>query len=98
MTRKTAYNSRLPQWGLTWLNQMQCLHQHLCLVDIEVLRNPPLRQAAKRSGEIPSGSRQIALEALPSEALSGTSHIRRFCKMQNTSQSLQCVSGKCKND
>jgi len=41
-------NSRLPQWGLTWLNQVQCFYQHLCLVDSEVLRNPPLRQAAKR--------------------------------------------------
>jgi hypothetical protein len=46
--RKTPYNSRLPQWGLTRLNQVQCFYQHLCLVDSEVLRNPPLRQAAKR--------------------------------------------------
>ncbi|HEY9123937.1 MAG TPA: hypothetical protein VIO15_06325, partial [Bacteroidales bacterium] len=46
--KTTATNSRLPQWGLTWLNQVQCFNQHLCLVDIEVLRNPPLRQAAKR--------------------------------------------------
>lgn len=45
--QRTA-NSRLPQWGLTWLNQEQCFYQHLCLVDSEVLRNPPLRQAAKR--------------------------------------------------
>ena len=50
MTEKEAHtaNSRLPQWGLTWLNQVQCFYQHLCLVDSEVLRNPPLRQAAKR--------------------------------------------------
>ena len=46
--RSTGYNSRLPQWGLTWLNQVQCFYQHLCLVDSEVLRNPPLRQAVKR--------------------------------------------------
>ena len=46
--RKTGANSRLPQWGLTWLNQVHCIYQHLCLVDSEVLRNPPLRQAAKR--------------------------------------------------
>ena len=46
--RKTTGNSRLPQWGLTWLSQVQCFYQHLCLVDSEVLRNPPLRQAAKR--------------------------------------------------
>jgi len=43
-----AGNSRLPQWGLTWLNQVQCFYQNLCLVDSVVLRNPPLRQAAKR--------------------------------------------------
>jgi hypothetical protein len=47
----TTYNSRLPQWGLTWLNQVQCFYQHLCLVDSFVLRNPPLRQAAKRYGQ-----------------------------------------------
>lgn len=44
-------HSRLPQWGLTWLNQVHCFYQHLCLVDSEVLRNPPLRQAAKRYGQ-----------------------------------------------
>ncbi len=48
MIRITATNSRLPQWGLTWLNQVQCFYQSLCLVDSFVLRNPPLRQAAKR--------------------------------------------------
>ena len=47
-TRTPACNSRLPQWGLTWLNQVKCFYQSLCLVDSEVLRNPPLRQAAKR--------------------------------------------------
>ena len=46
--RTTSANSRLPQWGLTWLNQVQCFYQHLCLVDSVVLRNAPLRQAAKR--------------------------------------------------
>jgi len=46
--RTPATNSRLPQWGQTWLNQVQCFYQHLCLVDSEVLRNPPLRQAANR--------------------------------------------------
>jgi len=50
--RKPTANSRLPQWGLTWLNQVQCFYQHLCLVDSEVLRNPPLRQAAKRYGQV----------------------------------------------
>ena len=46
--RTPAANSRLPQWGLTWLNQVKCFYQHLCLVDSFVLRIPPLRQAAKR--------------------------------------------------
>jgi hypothetical protein len=46
--RKPTANSHLPQWGLTWLNQVQCFYHHLYLVDSEVLRNPPLRQAAKR--------------------------------------------------
>ncbi len=45
---RTADNSRLPQWGMTWLNQVQCFYQSLCLVDSEVLRNPLLRQASKR--------------------------------------------------
>lgn len=45
-TEPHAGNSRLPQWGLTLLNQVQCFYQHLCLVDSEVLLNPPLRQAA----------------------------------------------------
>ena len=49
--RTPAANSRLPQWGLMWLNQVQCFYQHLCLVDSEVLRNPPLRQAAKRCSQ-----------------------------------------------
>jgi len=43
-----VHNSRLPQWGLTWLNQVKCFYQHLCLVANEVLRNRQLRQAAKR--------------------------------------------------
>ena len=46
--RTPAANSRLPQWGMTWLIEVQCFYQDLCLVDSEVLRNPPLRQAAKR--------------------------------------------------
>jgi hypothetical protein len=44
--RTAATNSRLPQWGLKWVNQVQCFYQNLCLVDSEVLINPPLRQAA----------------------------------------------------
>jgi len=51
--KTTGANSRLPQWGLTWLIQVQCFYQYLCLVDSEVLRNPPLRQAAKRYVQAP---------------------------------------------
>jgi len=50
--RSTATNIGLPQWGLTWLIQEQCFHQSLCLVDNEVLLNPPLRQAEKRYGQV----------------------------------------------
>ena len=46
--RKTAANIGLPQWGMTWLIQVQCFYQHLCLGDSLVLLNPPLRQAEKR--------------------------------------------------
>lgn len=34
-------------------------NQHLCLVDSLVLRNPPLRQAAKRYGQAKRTTRQI---------------------------------------
>lgn len=46
--RKTSDNSRLSQWGLMWLNKVQCFYQHLRLIDNVVLQNSPLRQAAKR--------------------------------------------------
>ena len=51
-----AANSRLPQWGLKWLNQDLCFYQHLCLVDSEVLRNPTLQQAAKPLCPMPTDS------------------------------------------
>jgi len=54
MTRKTAYNRRLAQWRVMWLIEVQCFYQHLCLVDSEVLRNPPLRQAPKRYAQFDS--------------------------------------------
>ena len=41
-------NSTYPKVAVQWLNQALCFYQSLCLVDSEVLRNPPLRQAAKR--------------------------------------------------
>jgi len=43
-----AANSRLPQWGLKWLIEVQCIYQHSCLFDSLVFQNPPLRQAANR--------------------------------------------------
>ncbi|MCC6845615.1 MAG: hypothetical protein IT283_04800 [Bacteroidetes bacterium] len=48
MKRSTAANIGLPQWGLTWLIQVQSFYQSLCLIDSIVLLNPPLRQAEKR--------------------------------------------------
>jgi hypothetical protein len=47
-TEARTANIGLPQWGLTWLIQVQCFYQSLCMVDSLVLRNPPLRQAEKR--------------------------------------------------
>ena len=47
-----AANSRLPQWGLTWLIEVQYIYQHSCLVDSLVFQNSPLRQAAKRYGQV----------------------------------------------
>jgi hypothetical protein len=44
---KPAANSRLPQWGLTWLNQVQCFYQHLCLVDREKCSEIPTAASGK---------------------------------------------------
>lgn len=46
----TTGNSRLPQWGLMWLNQEQCFYQSMCLVDPEASghRNRHLCLAPKR--------------------------------------------------
>jgi hypothetical protein len=46
--RTTTGNIGLPQWGLTWLIEVQCFYQSLCLFESEVLLKPPLRQAVKR--------------------------------------------------
>jgi hypothetical protein len=40
--------STYPKVAVQWLNQALCFYQIFCLVDSEVLRNPPLRQAPKR--------------------------------------------------
>lgn len=47
MKEARTANIGLPQWGLTWLIQVQCFYQSFCLVDSEVLRNLHLRVAAK---------------------------------------------------
>jgi hypothetical protein len=46
-------HSRLPQWGLTWLNQVQCYYQHLYLVDPAGagLRNPHCGKRQTVSGQ-----------------------------------------------
>jgi hypothetical protein len=40
----------LPQWGLKWFIELQCIYQHSCLFDSLVSQNPPLRQAATIGG------------------------------------------------
>ena len=46
--RRPAYNRRLAQWRVKWLNEYSTSHQLLWSNDSFVLRNPPLRQAPKR--------------------------------------------------
>jgi hypothetical protein len=55
MTRQTvgrrsraAANTRLAQWGLTWLIGSMCIYCKFVLVDNLVFLNPPLRQAWER--------------------------------------------------
>ena len=57
MTRKTrmpATNRRLAQWQVMWLIEHSTSHKPLWCIDSFVLRNPPLRQAPNRCGEIRS--------------------------------------------
>lgn len=46
--RMPATNSTYPKVAIQWLNQALCIYQSFCLIDSEVLRNLPLRQAPKR--------------------------------------------------
>jgi hypothetical protein len=51
LTRTTeahAHNKGLAKWRVQWLNKQLCYYLTLVLGDSEVLRMPPLRQAAKR--------------------------------------------------
>jgi len=45
--RITTANSTYPKVAVQWLNQALCFYQGFCLVDSEVLRNPPERKARK---------------------------------------------------
>jgi hypothetical protein len=90
MNKKPTANSRLPQWGQTWLKQVQCIYQHLCLVESEVIRNPPLRQAAKRCSEIPSGFRYIARRLCRPKPFQGLRTSEGFAKCKT----LRKVSGR----
>ena len=47
--RTPATNRRLAQWRVKWLIDHSTSHQLLWCIDSFVLRNPPLRQAPKRS-------------------------------------------------
>ena len=46
--RKTPYNMRLAQWGVTCKIESSCFYSALVQVDSLVLLSPPLRQAQKR--------------------------------------------------
>jgi len=50
--RKTTANRRLAQWRVTWLIEHSASHQLLWCIDSFALRNPPLRQASKRYGQV----------------------------------------------
>jgi len=46
--RKPAYNSTYKKLAVQWLNEALCFVSSSVLADSFRLRNPPLRQAAKR--------------------------------------------------
>jgi len=48
ITRSSAANTRLAQWGLTSLIESLCFYCKFVLVDNLVFQNPPLRQARER--------------------------------------------------
>jgi hypothetical protein len=50
--RSPAANKRLAQWRVKWLIKHSTSHQHLWWADSLVLRNPPLRQAPNRCGQV----------------------------------------------
>ena len=54
-------NSGFKKLAVQWLIEHSTSYQHLCWVDSLVLRNPLLRKAAKRYGQL--------IRAIPREAL-----------------------------
>jgi hypothetical protein len=49
---KTAYNTRLAQWGLNRFIESFCFYCKFVLVDNLVFQNPPLRQAWNRYWQV----------------------------------------------
>ena len=79
-----AGNRRLAQWRVTWLIEHSTSHQLLWCIDSFVLRNPPLRQAPKRCGEIRSAPFATTFARITSAscaAASRTSHNKLICKI-----------------
>ena len=50
--KTTGYNRRLAQWRVKWLIELSTSNQLLWCIDSFVLRNPPLRQAPNRYGQV----------------------------------------------
>jgi len=50
--RTPACNRRLAQWRVKWLIEHSTSHQLLWFIVSLVLRNPPLRQAPNRYGQV----------------------------------------------
>jgi hypothetical protein len=48
MSKKTAGNTRLAQWGLKWFIETLYFYCKFVLADNLVFQNPPLRQAWER--------------------------------------------------
>lgn len=48
ITRSSAANTRLAQWGLTPLIESLCFYCKFVLVDNLVFQNPPLHKSLKR--------------------------------------------------
>src|SRR5690606_34520552 len=83
-------NRRLAQWRVTWLIEHSTSHQLLWCIDSFVLRNPPLRQAAKRCSEIPSGFRYIARRLCRPKPFQGLRTSEGFAKCKT----LRKASGR----